>query len=139
MVHTTTYSRIVLPAEVGYIEAHYRTTVFEETSSQALAKGIAIFATGTRKQLAHTHVVTDLTRFGDGICQPCGLNMWSPAWVADGVFGEGTREYMSDRIRAWTELVNHDRLAFDLPRILASLTDEEPARLTVDIITQAAV
>jgi hypothetical protein len=140
MVHDPQYARIITPAEVGYVEAHYRTTHFEQTTTQALAQGIAIFAEGTRRQLAHTHVVTDLTRFGEGICHGCGLNMWSPAWVAEGVFGElGTPDYIRERLRSWTEMVNRDRLRFDLPQILASLLDEEPARMTVDIITQAAV
>ena len=139
MVHDKTYARIITPAEVGYVEAHYRTTLFEQTPTQALAQGIAIFAEGTRKQLAHTHHVTDLTRFGEGVCQSCGLVMWSPAWVAEGVFGElGTPDYISDRLRAWVEMVNRDRLVFDLPHIIAALSDEQPASLVMAVVTKAS-
>lgn len=32
-------------------------------------------------------------RFGEGLCH-CGARMWSPWWVADGVMGHGTAEWV---------------------------------------------
>lgn len=123
MVHTPTYTRVVQPTEVEYIEAHYRTTHMPEEAYKAKV----MFATGTRAQLAHTHHVTDLTRFGDGICHSCGLTLWSPSWVAAGVFGEGTGEYVAERIRSWADMANHDHLRLSVPAVIAAMLDDDPA------------
>lgn len=131
MVHTPTYASVISLDSIAYIEAHYRTTF----DGQPANKATVVFGSGTRAQLAHTHHVTDLTRFGDGICHSCGLNLWSPSWLAEDVFGEGTSDYMRDRIRAWVERVNHDHLALHLPAILASMSDSEPAVVTLTPVT----
>lgn len=141
MVHTPKYARIITPGEILYVEAHYRETHLGPTAQQAWAQGKVVFAEGTRKQLAHAHHVTDLTRFGDGICHSCGLNMWSPSWLSAGVMGEATETYMVECIRAWTERVDGDAFAFEYPAsdpvkaltaiaILADLHDDKPALLT---------
>lgn len=130
MVSTPTYACVVSPDSVTYIEAHCCETFVPAEANKAKV----MFARGTRAQLAHTHHVTDLTRFGEGICHSCGLTLWSPAWVAFDVFGAGTGEYMQERIRSWADEANHDHLRLSLPRILASMTDDDPASLSVTLV-----
>ena len=54
----------------------------------------AVYVTYTRaSQQDHEHYFSDLTRFGDGVCQPCGAQAFSVSWVAVDVFGHMTAEW----------------------------------------------
>ena len=72
--------------------AHYRTTHLG--SSQA---PIAYLEMTQPWHASHDHHFSELTRFGDATCHGCGVFAWAPGWVAAGVYGENTQEWLDER------------------------------------------
>lgn len=43
--------------------------------------------------VSHDHRAPYADRWGDAVCD-CGARLWSPWWVADGIHGHGTAEWI---------------------------------------------
>lgn len=87
--------------ETRMVAKHYRSTALSGQAAE-----IPVYVTTKRdEQVAHGHYFADLTRFGEGVCQQCGARGWSAFWVAEGVFGEGTGEWIAAEIGRMDELV----------------------------------
>lgn len=114
-------------------DAHYRTTYHMGPSAEAFVEIRTLWQAG------HTHHFSDLTRFGDAACHGCGATAWSAWWVADGVFGEGTHEWMVQQDRIHRSLMAPSEEIALIESILgpvevlatvSTLDEDEPAKVT---------
>lgn len=77
-------------------EPHYRTTLLPNDAEYAY---VEVAFSG---QEFCEHKFHNLTRFGDATCEWCGIEAWSPWWVADGVYSDDTVKYTLNVLWRWT-------------------------------------
>lgn len=82
--------RVLVEMEPHYSPSMYRTPLFTTPCRRVYIE------VNEDAQVTHAHRVPDCDRFGDCQCE-CGAWLWSPWWVADGVFGHGTAEWIRSK------------------------------------------
>lgn len=118
MYRRADYTRKIADVRSMSADKHYRSTHLPEGTEAPVY--VEVKASWHE---SHEHHAQDLDRFGHAVCHGCGAQLWSPAWVADGVFGEGTGEYVADMIR------RNESIAWGVvePVLVAAIEPDEPA------------
>lgn len=76
-----------------------------------------------------THFFAEITRHGEGQCTGCGSWAWSAWWVAEGVYGDATSLWITERERAMNERLEADAVNMLVGVLGAVVVEEQPKQV----------